>query len=55
MLGIDGNATILGDPCRDSVVGLGPRRRVSRSLKAAYSQVRNEIWALIKRFLQPTI
>jgi hypothetical protein len=41
MLGIDGNATISGDACRVSVAGLGPRRRVSRSLKAACSQVRN--------------
>lgn len=29
------------DECKSSVVGLGPRRRLSRSLKAACSQVRN--------------
>ena len=41
MPGIVGKATISGDVCRVSVAGLGPRRRVSRSLKAACSQVRN--------------
>ena len=40
MLGIDGNANVSGNPDRVSVAGLGPRRRLSRSLKAACSEVK---------------